>query len=293
MAALPYMQLYIADYLADTAHLTTQEHGAYLLLIFNYWQRGESFKHENQQTLNERLARVARLSENEWNSVKNTLSEFFYVTENEWKHERIDRDLDTVKSNLLQKSKAGKASAAKKSQKKQIIEFGIELNSTGVEQTLNKRSTNKDTDTDNISIKPTTNVVVKKTRKSQKIAIAPTLPDSIVLKNKNLWEAYLVVRKTKRVANTESAIELCIERIERLQREGFTAEQVLKMAIEKGWAGLEYVEKSLKESSNSSNKNKRFNPCDYVGSAKIQQPKNDRNQQDIEISSYSTEFSEI
>ena len=61
MAALPYIQLHIAEYLADTAHLTPAQHGAYLLLIFNYWQRAESLNNSN-----ERLACVARMSNSEW-----------------------------------------------------------------------------------------------------------------------------------------------------------------------------------------------------------------------------------
>ncbi|MDF3789060.1 DUF1376 domain-containing protein, partial [Enterobacter hormaechei] len=59
MAALPYMQLYIADYLADTMHLSTEEHGAYLLLMFNYWQTGGPIPKNPLYT-------IAQLSSDRW-----------------------------------------------------------------------------------------------------------------------------------------------------------------------------------------------------------------------------------
>ena len=109
MAALPYMQLYVADYLADTAHLTTIEHGAYLLLIMNYWQRGKSLKN-----CNARLASVARMSNEAWEKHKEVLKEFFEVTENEWRHRRIEADLEAVNAKVNQAKAAGKASADKR-----------------------------------------------------------------------------------------------------------------------------------------------------------------------------------
>ena len=146
MAALPYMQLYIADYLADTMHLSTEEHGAYLLLMFNYWQTGRAIPKN-------RLAKIARLSNDRWSAVEPSLKEFFNDNGIEWVHERIERDLEAVRSSVSQKSAAGKASArARKAKKPTEQERGANDRSTGVdnpsEQNANGNSTNKDPDID-------------------------------------------------------------------------------------------------------------------------------------------------
>jgi len=148
MAALPYMQFYIADYLADTTHLSTEEHGAYLLLLFNYWQAGKALPDNN-----ERLARIVRLSNERWISVRDTLAEFFQVVDGEWRHSRIDDDLFSVSLKIEQTSKAGKASAAARNAKAREArrQRAVNERSTGVgtnvQQNGNENSTN-DNDTD-------------------------------------------------------------------------------------------------------------------------------------------------
>lgn len=138
MAALPYMQLYVADYLADTAHLTTEEHGAYLLLIFSYWQTGKPLRAD-------RLASVSRMSNERWNSVEDTLSEFFHVGPTHWNHFRIDADLEAVNSKVGKASAAGKASARAKAMKKQQEDND---RSTDVDETFQQNGNHIDTDTD-------------------------------------------------------------------------------------------------------------------------------------------------
>lgn len=142
MAALPYIQLYVADYLADTMHLTTEEHGAYLLLIFNYWQTGKPIPKS-------RLARIARLSNERWTVVEVSLNEFFNDNGNEWAHTRIDRDLEAVYATQNQRSAAGKASAeARKKKKPTKPQRETNDRSTPDEIPFNENPSNIDTDID-------------------------------------------------------------------------------------------------------------------------------------------------
>lgn len=147
MAALPYMQLYVADYLADTAHLTTEEHGAYLLLLFSYWQTGKPLRAD-------RLASVSRMSNERWISVEDTLKDFFHVDGNTWVHFRVEADLESVNSKSKSASEAGKASARARAAAKEASrsQSGNDR-STDVEHPYQRNGNHIDTDIDIEQIK--------------------------------------------------------------------------------------------------------------------------------------------
>ena len=97
----PWMPLYIGDYLRDTRHLNAAEHGAYLLLIMQYWTSG-SLPDDDQ-----RLARIACMTEREWHAAKPIIAEFF---DEGWKHPRIEQEMrDTER--LSARGRAGGAAS--------------------------------------------------------------------------------------------------------------------------------------------------------------------------------------
>lgn len=101
----PWMPLYVADYLADTRRLTMAEHGAYMLLIMEYWRNGGLPDDET------RLARIVGATPEEWAQVRDNVAELFQPG---WRHKRIDAELAKSRD----KSDAAKASAARRWQSK-------------------------------------------------------------------------------------------------------------------------------------------------------------------------------
>lgn len=97
-----YMPLWIADYLADTQHLTRDEHGAYLLLLMAYWRKGEPLADDDRK-----LAAIAKASPAEWRRLRPVLSEFFQVGDGVWKQKRVDAELARAKAIRAKRSEAG------------------------------------------------------------------------------------------------------------------------------------------------------------------------------------------
>lgn len=83
MSKTPYMQLWPSDYLADTRHLTVEQHGAYLLLIMDAWLR-PSCSLPNDDSI---LARLACMTPSQWAKNKEAVLAFWTIDKrkNEWK----------------------------------------------------------------------------------------------------------------------------------------------------------------------------------------------------------------
>lgn len=104
------MPLYVGDYLADTGHLTTVEHGAYLLLIMHYWRVG------SLPVDDAKLARIARMTATEWRKVRKTIAAFF---DDDWKHARIEFEMTESERISRAGRCGGKASGISRKNKNQ------------------------------------------------------------------------------------------------------------------------------------------------------------------------------
>jgi len=93
-----WMPLYVGDYLGDTGHLSTTQHGAYLLLMMHYWRKGDLPDDDKQ------LAAIAKLPLRLWLDSKETLQAFFY---DGWRHKRIDGELAKMEKVSARRAEAG------------------------------------------------------------------------------------------------------------------------------------------------------------------------------------------
>lgn len=100
-----WMPFYGAEYHADTPHLTTLQHGAYLLLLWAHWRLGDLPDDDAQ------LATITKLRMEQWRKISPVLREFFDHKHGRLTQRRLVKELEKAGSNTAKKRAAGKASA--------------------------------------------------------------------------------------------------------------------------------------------------------------------------------------
>lgn len=103
-----WMPLYIGDYLADTSRLSTEQHGAYLLILMDYWRNGPPLDDE------EELASISKLPLPQWRKHAAKLRGFFDSVDGRLIQKRADAERAKAGAISSKRSEAGKAGAAKK-----------------------------------------------------------------------------------------------------------------------------------------------------------------------------------
>ncbi|MGU3575660.1 YdaU family protein [Brucellaceae bacterium C25G] len=144
MSRTPFMQLYVSDYLGDTMHLTTEQHGAYLLLLMTMWRHNGSLPFDDGK-----LARIARVNSKRWHLIKDDVLAFFTIEGGQISQKRLNEELQKAVSISQKRKSSGKLGGMAKSLKnndaglasaKQMLKHSQKPDTIKVKETLNSVS---------------------------------------------------------------------------------------------------------------------------------------------------------
>jgi uncharacterized protein YdaU (DUF1376 family) len=223
-----WLPLYVADYRADTTRLSTEQHGAYLLLIMDYWRNGSP---PNDDRV---LAQITGLPLSRWKAHRSVIQPYFAIEGGKWRHGRIEKELTKARNNNLQKSEAGKASAAKRwgngNGNDEITDVTTDATTADVTATQRQNAPSPSPTQSSLPAPSPSPPPAPITRARKRAAIRP---DSV---SEKVWNDFNEIRKAKRAPLTDTALE-GIER--EAEKAGMTLQSALETACARGWQGFE------------------------------------------------------
>ena len=121
-----WMPIFIGDYLADTMRLSTIQHGAYLLLLMEYWRQGPLVDDMDE------LCAVCRTDRKTWDkTIWPSLSRFFEKKDDGLLHQkRADNERANAAEKKVKRSEAANARWGKKECKDDANASGMHEQST-------------------------------------------------------------------------------------------------------------------------------------------------------------------
>jgi uncharacterized protein YdaU (DUF1376 family) len=105
MSQAPAMPVFTDALIGDTTHLSTEEFGAYCLILFATWRNsGMAFPDDDR-----RMARICRVSEARWMSkLRSALAGFFDLSNKTWRQKRLEKEWNFVAEKVRTNRENGK-----------------------------------------------------------------------------------------------------------------------------------------------------------------------------------------
>lgn len=227
-----WMPIYIGDYLSATTRLTTEQHGAYLLLLMDYWKNGPL--PDNDRV----LAQICRMNLDDWSNARSILEAFFEVSDKQWIHKRVEREIEEAKDRKETATRRAKAGAEARWHRNNASSNAQAMPETMLADASSPSPSPSPLSTPSKEIKPT---------RRQAAIFCPAGVDEQV------WKDFLATRKAKL---TDTALAVIVKEA---QKAGWTLQAALQECAARGWRGFkaEWVNKPA-------GKPAKFDPVEFV-----------------------------
>ena len=197
MSNMHYYQFNIGDYASHTRHLNLLEDLAYRRLLDAY------YLHEKPLDIDSTaVARHIGMREHT-DIVDAVLNEFFEVVDGSFVNQRADKEIQAYKGKIEQASRAGKASAERRSNARL----------TDVQPNIKQET-----------------LTIKQETKNTATVVAP--PDGV---SQSVWDDFVKQRKAKKAPVSDTVI---IKIRNQAEKAGWSLEDALAEICARGWAGF-------------------------------------------------------
>ena len=210
----PAIPLFGDAYLADTRHLSLEEHGAYLQLMIIAWRIDGCCLPDDDA----RLARMLGITAAKWRNLKPAVMAFWSLADGVWKQGRLSKERDFVDQKRAKNKEAAESRwNTQPTENKQTGECARISERNAPPPPPNKKEEERD--------KPSP------TRARETFPRPDFAPVQV-------WADFLANRKRKRLSNTATAYAGFLADIERLTDDEWPPPKLLEFAARKGWGAI-------------------------------------------------------
>lgn len=189
-----YYPFHLGDYAAHTGHLEPMEDLAYRRLLDVYYMREGALPADIQVTA--KLVRLRSCAAD----VESVLNEFFVLTEDGWRHQRCDREIEKMQD---KQAKARASAQASVNSRRAKAERTLDESPTDVERSLVVSQTDVELPTPTPTPTPNNKEEAQAPSRKRDSSPPPARPEDV---EPQTWGDWLVLRRAKKAPVSETVI---------------------------------------------------------------------------------------